>query len=201
VAPSGEEKHLPFPDPLVPARHARSTVLLGSIASIREAGRFDDYAARLPLKHRPLLLEAVAGMWIPIEIARVHYETCESLGLPVDQQVNNGRATFDKTRGIFLGTMLRMARESGVTPWTITLYFQRFWERGYDGGGISVTKLGPKEARLDVVEVSLCDCRYYRNALRGLTAGVLELFCTKAYVTERPGLRAPASVSFRIQWA
>jgi hypothetical protein len=134
-------------------------------------------------------------------VAFVHYETCDSLGLPVERQVANGRSTFDKTRGIFFGTMLRMAKESGVTPWTVSLSFQRFWERGYDGGGISVTKLGPKEGRVDIVQVRLCDCRYYRNALRGLLTGVLEPFCTKAYVTERPGMRAPASVSLRIQWA
>jgi hypothetical protein len=140
-------------------------------------------------------------MWIPVDVALAHYEACEALDLPVEQQVANGRATFDKTRGIFLGTMLSMARESGVTPWTVCPYFQRFWERGYDGGGLSVTKLGPKEARMDVVQVRLTECRYYRNALRGLTTAVFELFCQKAYVTERPGLRAPASMSFRVQWA
>jgi hypothetical protein len=175
---------------------------MGSVASIREAGRFDEYAARLPAAHRDAILGAIAGSWIPIDIALAHYETCELLGLPAEQQVINGRYTFDKTRGTLLGTMVRMAaRESGMTPWEVIPYYQRFWERGYDGGGISVTKLGPKEARFDLVQFRLCECRYYRNALRGLAMGVLELFCTKAYVTERPGMRPPGSVSLRFQWA
>ncbi len=198
---SDEDVVLPLPQPLVPARHARSTVLLSSIAGIREAGRYDDYVALLPVAYRPVLLGAVVGSWVPMSVAMVHYETCEALGFMVEQQVANGRSTFDKTRGIFLGTMLRMARESGVTPWSIIPYFQRFWERGYDGGGLRVTRLGPKEARMDIVQVPINDCRYYRNALRGLSLGVFELFCAKAYVAERPGPRAPGSASYRIQWA
>ena len=144
---------------------------------------------------------AVPGTWIPIEVAFAHYEVCESLGLPTERQIANGRAMFDKMRGIFLGTMVQMARESGVTPWTVCPLLQRFWERGYDGGGISVTKIGPKEARMELVQFRLGDSLYYRNALRGLLMGVLELFCQKAYVTELPRRRAPASVVVRAQWA
>jgi hypothetical protein len=201
VPAHADETVLPLPTPLVAARHARSTVLLGSMAVVREAGRFDEYSARLPAEHREMLLGAIAGSWIPIDAALAHYETCEALNLPVDQQVQNGKAVFDKTRGTLLGTMLRMARESGISPWNVIPYFQRFWERGYDGGGLTVVRLGPKEARMDIVAFRLCDCRYYRNAVRGLTVGVLELFCTKAYVTERPGSRQASSMSMRMQWA
>ena len=36
-----------------------------------------------------------------------------------------------------------VAKEAGVSPWTIFPQFQRFWSRGYDGNG-----------------VALCSCRY-----------------------------------------
>jgi hypothetical protein len=201
LPPPAEEIVLPFPTPVVPARHMRSTILLGSIASVRDTGRYDDYVAGLSPASRDVLLNAVAGVWIPLSIAASHYEACDALGLPVDQQVHNGRATFDKTRGTLLGTMLRMARGTGVTPWDVIPYFQRFWERGYDGGGIGAAKLGPKEARLEVVGVQLLETRYYRNVLRGLATGVTELFCSKAYITERPGHRSPGSIALRVQWA
>lgn len=192
---------LALPKPVVPARHARSTVLLGSIATVRDAGRFDEYASRLPAAHRDALLNMVAGSWIPMDTALAHYETCEALALPIDQQIANGRSTFDRTSGTLIGTALRMAKETGVSPWTVFPYYQRFWERGYDGGGISIVKVGPKEARLDLVAFRLADSRYYRNAVRGLLAGVTDLFCRKTYVTEKHGARAPASVTFRVQWA
>jgi hypothetical protein len=196
-----EEVILPFPTPVVAARNARSTILLASIASIREAGRFDEYTALLPAPSRDVLLDAVAGAWIPIEVAFSHYEACEALNLPVDQQVANGRMTFDKTRGTLMGTLVRMAKAGGMTPWTVYPYFQRFWERAYDGGAVRVVKVGPKEARLELVAFRLNDSRYFRHALRGLVMGVTELFCTKSYITEKTRARAPGTVSYRMQWA
>jgi hypothetical protein len=201
LAVQPEEIVLPFPNPIVPARHARSTILLGSQAAVRDAGRFEEYAALLRPTARDQLLNLVAGAWVPIELAAAHYEACEALGFPTDQQVQNGKATFDKTNVTLLGTVIRVAREAGVTPWGVVPHFQRFWERGYDGGGIGVWKTGPKEARMDIVRVPLNDSRYYRNAVRGLSIGVFGLFCAKAYSVERPGSRTPGSISLRIQWA
>jgi len=196
-----EEVVLALPTPVIPIRNARSTVLIGSLASVREAGRFAEYEVQLTLAHREILLNLVAGTWVPIDIAYAHYDACDHLGFTPDQQVANGRSTFDKTSGTLLGTVIRMAKEAGVSPWTVFPQFQRFWSRGYDGNGISVYGSGPKEARMELVQSRLADSRYYRNALRGLVLGVTELFCKKAYVTERSGTRAPMSASFRVQWA
>jgi hypothetical protein len=148
-----------------------------------------------------MLLTAVAGTWIPMDVAVSHYEACDALGLAVDQQVANGRATFDKTSGTLLGTVIRMAKEAGVTPWNVIPHYQRFWERGYDGGGLAVYRLGPKEAVMEIVQVRLLDSRYYRNAVRGLTTGLTELFARKAYISEKPGARTPGSIALRMQWA
>jgi hypothetical protein len=190
-----------MPSPIAPARHARSTILIGSIASVRTAGRFDEYAARLLPADREVLVGAVAGSWIPIDVAFAHYQACDTLGFPVDQQVANGRATFDKTRGTLLGTLVRRAKAGGMTPWSVFPYWQRFWERGYDGGGVRVTKVGHKEVRVELVSFRLADSRYFRNALRGLVTGLTELFAAKAYATERPGPRAAGSTTLRLQWA
>jgi hypothetical protein len=192
---------LAHPAVVVPARHFRSTLLLGSIASLRDAGRFDDYVARLPPAHRDALVNAVAGTWIPIETAFSHYATCDTLGFSVDQQLGNGRSTFDKTQGTITGTVTRMARETGVTPWNVLSHYQRFWDRSFDGGAVSVVKVGPKEAVVEFVGCRLADSAYYRNAVRGLLTAVTELFCRKAYMTEKAMRRVPASFGYRVQWA
>jgi len=190
-----------MPTPIAPIRHARSTVLIGSIATIRESGRFAEYEARLSAAHRDILFNLVAGTWVPLDVAYAHYDACEYLSFPPEQQIANGRATFDKTSGTLLGTVIRMAKEAGVSPWNILPQYQRFWSRGYDGNGVAIFKLGPKEARIEVVQNRLCESRYYRNALRGLVLGVTDLFCTKSYASEKPGVRAPMAVTFRLQWA
>lgn len=191
---------LPFPAHVQPVRAIRSTVIVGSFAVLRENALFDAYEAALPLDKRELLVHIVAGAWIPLDLALVHYAACDSLGIPHDTIAQFGRGVFDRIRGTLLGTTVRMARGAGVTPWTVLPHLQRFWDRAYQGGGLSVIKMGPKEARGDVIHARMCDSTYFRHALRGLLGGVLELFCQKAYVTVLQ-TQAPSSVAYQMQWA
>lgn len=191
---------LPFPARTHPVRAIRSTVIVGSFAVLRERGLFDAYAAALPAESREILVHMVAAAWIPMDLAMTHYAACDSLDLPPDTIAEMGRGVFDRIRGTLLGTTVRMARGAGVTPWTVLPHLQRFWDRAYQGGGLSVIKVGPKEARGEVVQARLCDSIYFRHALRGLLVGVLELFCQKAYVSLLP-VRASASIAYQMQWA
>ncbi len=120
----------------------------------------------------------------------------------MDEQLQNGRSTLDKTRATIAGTVTRMATASGMTPWNVFPHYQRFWSRGFDGGAVSVARLGPKEARLALVACGLAESAYFRNALRGIVLAATELFCRKAYIAEAeaPASRVPASVVYRVQW-
>jgi len=174
---------------------------MGSAASVRAIGRWDDYVAAIPETQRDLIVGAVAGAWIPVELAALHYAACDSLNLGPDVIAANGRRTFDAIGGTLFGTILKMAKAAGVTPWSFVEQLPRFWARSYDGGGIEIVKLGPKEARARIVSVSLLDSAYFRHALRGLVVGCLERFCTKAYMAETHHGRPPGTVTFRMQWA
>jgi hypothetical protein len=196
-----EEVVVPFSVPIVAMTHARSTVILGSAASVRAAGRWDDYVAALPAVHRDAILRTVAGAWIPVDVAKAHYDACDALAFSHDEIAANGKRTFDAVGGTLFGAILRMAKTAGVTPWTFVERIPRFWSRSYDGGGVQIAKLGPKEARIQLVAVPLLDSRYFRGALRALLTVVLERFCTKAYVTEAQTSRPSSSVTLRVQWA
>jgi hypothetical protein len=135
-----------------------------------------------------------------MDAALAHYAACDSLGLTAEQHVQCGRSTFDEARGTLLGTAVRMARGAGLTPWTFLPLLQRFWDRGFDGGAVSVTRAGPKDAHATVVQCAVVASPYFKNGLRGLLAALMELTCTKAYVTERRS-HLPGSLSFRVQWA
>jgi hypothetical protein len=195
-----EEVVLPFPARIEPVREVRTTVIVSSMGVLRAQGLFDRYAASLPDDVRDILVHQVAGIWIPIDLALIHYQAVDSLGLNPDVCAAYGRAVFDKIGGTLLGTMVRMAREVGASPWTVLPHLQRFWDRAYRGGGLSIIKTGPKEARGEVQQARICESIYYRNALRGLLNGVLELFCHKAYVTIMRD-RRPAGATYRLQWA
>jgi hypothetical protein len=171
------------------------------MASLRQAGHFDGYAAAIPEEHRDQLLQAVAGTWVPIDIAQSHYRACESLALSSETEVELGKSVFDRTGDTMFGTVIRLAKSTGATPWTLLPQLQRFWERGYDGGGIRVAKLGPKEVRIEVVQCALADSRYFRNAVRGLFGAVVQLFCSRVHVHEVSGQRLAGTFTVRAQWA
>jgi hypothetical protein len=192
---------LPLPAKFERVRNIRSTLLLSSYASVRDAGYDTPYRAALPREHHATLFEATAGMWIPIEVAVAHYNACATLGLSHDRQLALGRDAGKKIHSTILGTAVRMAKEAGVTPWTFMPHFQRIWNRAFDGGGLYLERRGPKEAHLEVHKAAQADCVYWRAALCGLGIGVIELFARKAYMLETTKKRVPGFASFRIQWA
>jgi hypothetical protein len=195
-----DEIVLPFPEPILPTKHIRSTLLKGGLESLQAAGFGEAYAAISPPEVQSAIASAVAGMWLPVELAVTHYAACDELHLSNDSCAQLGRATFERTKGMLLGAATGMAKSAGVTPWTMMPHLQRFWHRGYDGGGLRATRRGPKEVDVDIVDCPVLRSRYFRAALRGLFTVLLELVCEKAYVHERPFGDAPSSGGMRAQW-
>ena len=123
----------------------------------------------------------VAGVWMPIAFAEAHYGACDHLGYGPREFAAMGKDVGDRIHGTLLATAVRMARGAGATPWSIYAQFGRLWERIFIGGGLTVKKLGPKEAHVEVVGQPLVAIPYYRAAQRALFLGLIELFCEKAY--------------------
>jgi len=89
----------------------------------------------------------------------------------------------------------------GVTPWTAFSHFGRLWERIFVGGGITVRKIAPKEAHVEVVGQPLIAIPYYYSAQRALFLGILDLFCTKAYAFDVPRTTNKTGTTYRFAWA
>ncbi len=194
------ETILAFPARIEPLRHVRSTIVIASVANIRSSGRFDEYVKRIPAEHHSALFESVAAMWLPFQAAAAHYAACEALAIPVDEQLSMGRASVDRVGATIAGTALRLAKQAGVTPLHMFPHLQRFWMRGYDGGALAAYQVGPKEARLELVQFPLCEIPFYRRALTGWMIGLTGLFCQKLYIKELPQPSGPQSMALRVQW-
>jgi hypothetical protein len=196
-----EEVLMALPASYEPVTAVRSTLLISSLATLTEQGHAAHYFAALPPKYHDVIRSAVAGAWLPLDVGVAHYTACAALGLPHEAVVRIGRGVADKVRGTLLGTAVRMAKEVGITPANVIAQFPRFWARAFQGGALCASKIGPKEVRIEAHKSAILDTSYFRSSLCGLAMGVLEPFCTRVYMVERPGPRAPSTGIFRIQWA
>lgn len=202
-APSGEIV-VPFsapPPALGAASAARSTLVTSSIQSLRTRNLYPRYERRLAPEYREELLLAVAGTWLSMDAAIAHYAACDALELDAGEQLAIAMEVGDRVNGTFLGTMLRMARTAGVTPWLALGQSAKLYERLFCGGGIAVSKKGPKDARVDLVGNILCSLEYFRVGVRGVYQAGLQLFCRRMSIIELTTRATSHSMSLRIAWA
>jgi hypothetical protein len=185
------------------ATDVRSTLVLGSIQSLRALGHFERYTSLLDPTARDTILNTVAGVWLPISLALAHYQACDSLGLPLEKELAIGYEVGNRVQGSLLGLFLRTAKTAGVTPWAVLTEVDRLWDRTFKGGGGPITtKLGPKEARVELIGLPLLTVPYFRHAYRGTFHAGLELFCEKIYVQEAAPSRSRSAMdgAFRLSW-
>ena len=103
-------------------------------------------------------------------------------------------------QGTMLGLLMRTARQEALTPWAGLVQCNKLYDRIFQGGSCRLIKLGPKEARLEVVNNRLFSLEHFRNGFRGIVCAGAELFCEKAYAHELPKLSGATNLGVRISW-
>jgi hypothetical protein len=166
---------------------------------MRERNLLETYRARLPAQYHAVIFESVAGTWLEMPAILEHYRAVDALGLTTGEAVAMGAAIGDAVHGTVLGTAVRLAKGAGVTPWAALRQCGRLWERLFVGGDVSVDKVAPKEAVLEMLGLPIFQYAYFRASTRGLVQAGLSLFCVKAYATELGA--TPSSLKYRIAWA
>ena len=136
---------------------------------------------------------------MPVALADAHYAACDALALTPAEIDGLGNAVATVTARVFMQLVLRTSREAGATPWVILGNSRRYWSRHYDGSGVGLTKVGPKEARIEIRASPLAAHSYWRGAFRAILHAIVVPFCQKAYVRElSPPSRSGAM--YRISW-
>ena len=198
--PAGATVVVPFPSPLAPLRSVKSTLLMASVAALRDTGHFDDYAAHLEPEFDEPLLRSIAGTWVPERAARAHYRACGALALSPQEQMAIGQRTGTGLTQHLTRVAGVVSRSAGVTPWWLFEQWNRFWARTFDGGGVSVIKLGPKEAEVVYARCSLLESPYFRSALRGVAVGLLGAVTQRSFMSEIPAAAQSDEVRYRFSW-
>lgn len=111
---------VPFPDTLANepvATHCRSTLLFTSLQAIKRHGHYDRYVAALSPRHLDTIVSSVAGIWLSIDVGVAHYAACDTLDLPLDEQLEIGGEVVRAMQKTFLGSVLKSASSGiGITP-------------------------------------------------------------------------------------
>ena len=199
-----EEVVVPFkvePDRLATAKHIRSTLITSSLNALRKRSYLAKYETLVPEEHKEQILSCVAGTWLPMAVGVAHYETCNALALSPNEVHDIGMDVSTQVQSTFLGTLAKMARTAGVTPWTGLSQMQRLWDRVLDGGGVAVYRLGPKEARVEIASLPLVDIPYFRVAFRAFVVAGCGIFAAKVYGRDARSVNESGRTAYRLSWA
>jgi hypothetical protein len=191
---------VPLPSPLSPTTEVRSTLLCASMQSMRARRLFDAYLAELPPDQREAAQALTPGQWLPIERAELHYAACDRLRLEPADRVEIGGDVGHRIQQSLLSTIVRLTRGGGVTPWAVVTSAEKLRVRTWKGGGIRVTKLGPKDARLEWLEQPCARSPHFRLGFTGILKALCELYAHRAYVREEQQPSA-TTLQLHVAWA
>jgi hypothetical protein len=179
--------------------HVRSSAIVSSQGLLEPSGRRPAYSEALPANVRSAVLGILPGTWILVDVALEHYRAIDALGLTATEQYELATGAGEKMQGALTGTILRMSKEIGVTPWFLLPHSQRIWDRVCRGGDVEVDRVGPKEATIVMHGLPLFISPYFRLAIRSVLQAGLSLWSSRCYVTEVSW--TPTGATFREAWA
>jgi hypothetical protein len=178
----------------------RTTWLASSLSALRERDLMDRYFQHLPGHLHASITGSVAGQWAPLELAEAHYAACDQLDLPDSELAAIGASVTRRVHGSVLSTAVKLAKQSGVTPWAAFSQFERLWSRVFDGGGVCVYQLGPKDSLVEVVGWPLARFRYVQHSMPAVVQATIELFCRRAFSVYLHNLSDQTSLVVHTSW-
>jgi hypothetical protein len=184
-------------------RGVKAILFQSRLEHLRAAGLFEAYVAGLPLAHRDDIVNALASTWVPVDAVVAHYEALESLKLSDAQLKAMTDAVGTSVFQTMFAAFLRMARNAGVdgAPWAVLKQADRIMGRLYQGGGLLVTQVGPKDAHYELIGLPFAESRIFRIANSEFLRGVINLTAKACIVRELPSSQPRAErFAVAISW-
>jgi hypothetical protein len=211
VAPRFLGDRLPFvalgelPPPEVrtrvaPLRAINSSVVVSSRALLRESEGFARYTAHLSPKARDELEALPAGVWVPVALARVHFEACDAVGLSELARVDIGRRIAVRLHGPLFRLAMRLAGAAGMTPVQLAARSIRLWPERNQGGDLLIVHATPTEARAELLGYGLADIPFVRLLWRGTFEAHARLVMPTVRVAEVSSACTRTSLVYSIAW-
>jgi len=180
------------------ATAVRGTLIAGALQGLREHGVFEPLLVELPPHTREVLLQASAMSWVPSEALLALCLAVDRLMLTDRQIANIGGSAAGSIGTTVLSALLRTA---GATPWTLLSGLDRLWDRFYHGGGVTVLRLGPKDAHIELSGLPHAVSRYARASTHAFFQALAGKLTKSSYVVAaRARTPAPTTFAFSLRW-
>src|SRR5207253_9075191 len=97
-----------------------------------------------------------------------------------------GAEVAERSNRSVFSLVLKLSRQTGVTPWTAFHRAHRLRELTWQGSDLAIYRLGPKEARFDWVGIPYACHNYYVVSFGGFIRGLTQLFSPTVYTRLYP---------------
>jgi hypothetical protein len=180
------------------ATGVRSALIQSSLTAVERLGLTDRYFANLSEADAASIRQLVVGEWNPMALGVAHYGAIDKLGLSAAQAKQNGRVVAEKVQVGFANIVFR-GIGTAITPLDAVKRAPTFFARLIDGGAVGVVQRGPKDVRLEIVEIPLGQFTYVREGWCGMFEATLGLLTHKTFVrnsSPRGGDRVVLDISW-----
>ena len=191
-----------YRSPAPTVTHVRGGVIVQSLASLRHAGLYDAYVARLDPRHRDDILYAIAASWIPVETGMAHLDALDQLELADSQMVNSGASVGREFGTLVYSAVMKATRSVGANAgWFLLKQCDRLLPRVYTGGGCTLIQTGPKDAVLELHGMTMARSRFFRTSHQAYMTALGRLMGSGAYVRRtRARDGNPQSLATAFSW-
>lgn len=181
------------------ATAVRGTLVISALEGLRAQRALEPLLTELPSALHEELLSASPLRWVPMAQLVELCLAVDRLRLTDRQLAEIGGAAASSIAATVLSTILRTA---GASPWTIVSNVDRLWDRFYEGGGITVMRLGPKDACIELSGMPHAVTRYCRATTQAFfQALTAKLARSVQAMPTRPRTVSPLSFAFTLSWA
>lgn len=180
------------------ASAARGTLVLSALAGLREHDVFTPFLEQLSEAQREQLLAASALSWVPIEHLLELCLAVDRLKLTDGQIAQIGGFAASSIAATVLSSLLRSV---GATPWTLLASVDRVWDRFYAGGAMTVVRVGPKDAWIELRGLPLAVSPYCRASTQAFFTALAAKLVRSTYARPaRAREPTPTSFAFTVSW-
>jgi hypothetical protein len=183
-----------------PVKRVRGQWIASSLRAVRERGLMDKYLSQLPEEHHFTIRSTPVHEWLPAEVVVAHYAALDALALTQEDILAIGSSVVIHGHGKAIEVALRVIPTSLLNVFSVLAKADRLWDRAFDGGALAILRLGPKEARIDIIGLPFAHLTYPRVAIRGVITGVLRLLVKIVYVNDVTTFTTGNVLSYSVSW-